>query len=67
MIISNFPPCNIVSDLAIESPSPLPSVVLDTSPLTNLSVSSSGFILSGFSEIFFITNVAILFSEVISI
>ena len=53
IIISNFPPWSMVKDFAIESPSPLPSVVLDTSPLTNLSVSSSGLIFNGFSDIFF--------------
>ena len=57
----------MVKDFAIESPSPLPSVVLDTSPLTNLSVSSSGLIFSGFSDMFFITNVAPVLSEIISI
>ena len=57
----------MVRDFAIESPSPLPSVVLDTSPLTNLSVSSSGLIFNGFSDIFFITKVAPVLSEITSI
>ena len=40
----------------MESPRPLPSVVLDSSPRINRSVSSSALMFSGASEIFFIVK-----------
>ena len=43
----NSPPCSSVRLFAIESPSPLPSVFLATSPLINRSVSSSAEIFKG--------------------
>jgi hypothetical protein len=44
--IKKIPPCNSVKLLAIERPSPLPSDVLELSPLTNRSVISSALMLS---------------------
>ena len=49
----NFPPCNSVKLVAIESPSPLPSVFLEVSPLTNLCINSSADMFSLSFEVFF--------------
>ena len=50
---SNVPPCISVSDCAIDNPRPLPSVLLDTSPRMNRSVSSEAGMFSGRADIFF--------------
>lgn len=54
----NVPPCILVSDSAIDNPSPLPSVLLEISPRINRSVSSFAEIFNGCSEIFFRLNTA---------
>ena len=45
--------------LAIESPSPFPSVYLDLSPLTNLSISSSGVIFNCSLDVFLKINLSL--------
>ena len=50
----------------MERPSPLPSVVLDTSPRTKRSVSSSGLILSLLAETFFIVKETVSSSLIMS-
>ena len=41
MLMSNVPPCILVRLRAMESPSPLPSVLREESPRTKRSISSS--------------------------
>ena len=50
--ISSSPPCAFARSPPILSPSPLPSVFLDSSPLTNLYISSSGEISSSVADTF---------------
>ena len=54
------PPMAFVRLLAIESPSPFPSVYLDLSPLTNLSISSSGVIFNCSLDVFLKINLTSL-------
>ena len=58
IISSNVPFCSSVRLFAMDSPRPLPSVVLATSPRTKRSVSSSGLIFNGFSDTFLMVKMA---------
>ena len=50
--ISNIPPWSSTKFLAIDNPSPEPSVVLEASPLLNLSKISASVKFNGYSDIF---------------
>ena len=56
---SNVPPCISVKDFAMESPSPLPSVLRDTSHRIKCYVSSSASMFSGCSDTFFRLKVTV--------
>ena len=61
IISSNGPFCRFSQAFAMDSPRPLPSVVLATSPLDKRSVSSSGLIFNGFSDTFLMVKMALSF------
>ena len=63
-VTSKVPPIIVVRFWAMESPSPLPSVVLDSSPLAKRSVSSAALPCSGCSEIFLIEKILLIYQKV---
>ena len=63
MVISIFPPIISVRLFAMESPRPEPSVFLEESPLTNLSVRLPGSMFSSFYDMFLKEIYALPFSS----